>query len=182
MAARAPLRVFMAIKIGDSPPERVVFELRDDMVPKTAENFRCLCTGERAGKGRQGKPLHYKQNTFHRIISGFICQAGDIIHNNGTSGESLYSSNQNKSGEFEDENFKLKHSTPGVLSMANMGKDTNTSQFFITMAPAPQLDGKHVVLGQVVEGMDVVRRMNETAGTLDGLPRLPVTITDCGMA
>ena len=166
-------RVFFDITIGGRPAGKVVFELRGDKVPKTAENFRALCTGEK-GKGRSGKALHFKGSKFHRIIPGFMCQGGDFTRGNGTGGESIYG------GEFKDENFKLKHTKPGLLSMANAGPNTNGSQFFITTEATPFLDGKHAVFGSVVEGMEVVRAM-ERQGTEDGDTRAEVKIADCGV-
>ncbi len=165
-------RVFFDVQIGDAEPERVVFQLRPDVVPKTAENFRALCTGEK-GTGTSGKPLHFKNSSFHRIIPGFMCQGGDFTAGNGTGGESIYGE------KFADENFTLKHTKPGLLSMANAGPDTNGSQFFITVAETPHLDGKHVVFGEVVEGYDVVKKI-EAAGSPSGTPSSKVTIVDCG--
>ena len=137
-----------------------------------AENFRALCTGEK-GDGVSGVPLHYKGTPFHRIIPGFMCQGGDFTRFNGTGGESIYGA------KFADENFIHKHTKPGLLSMANAGPGTNGSQFFITTAETPWLDGMHVVFGEVVEGMDVVREM-ESVGSQSGQTRVPVTIKDCG--
>jgi peptidylprolyl isomerase len=165
-------RVFFDITIGDKAAGRITFELFADVVPKTAENFRALCTGEK-GMGKQGKPLHYKGSRFHRVIQQFMCQGGDFTRGNGTGGESIYGN------KFEDENFKLKHTTPGLLSMANAGPGTNGSQFFITTIVTDWLDGKHVVFGKVVEGMDVVKKM-EAAGSRDGKTSADVVITDCG--
>jgi peptidylprolyl isomerase len=165
-------RVFFDVSIGDQPARRVVFELFADTVPKTAENFRALCTGEK-GVGKSGKPLHYKGSRFHRIIQQFMCQGGDFTRGNGTGGESIYGS------KFEDENFKHKHTVPGLLSMANAGPGTNGSQFFITTVATPWLDGKHVVFGKVVEGTDVIAAM-EAVGSRSGATSVDVVIADCG--
>eukprot|EP00668_Euglena_longa_P042622 GGOE01056411.1.p1 GENE.GGOE01056411.1~~GGOE01056411.1.p1 ORF type:complete len:380 (+),score=123.17 GGOE01056411.1:631-1770(+) len=165
-------RVFFDISIGGKPQDRIVFELRKDIVPKTAENFRCLCTGEK-GMGKQGKRLHFKNSVFHRIIPNFMCQGGDFTKGNGTGGESIYGA------KFADENFQLKHDRPFLLSMANAGRNTNGSQFFITTAPTPHLNGKHCVFGAVVKGQDVVRKM-EMTGTSSGNTRQRVIISDCG--
>jgi peptidylprolyl isomerase len=165
-------RTFFDISIGDKPAGRIVFELFADTVPKTAENFRALCTGEK-GVGKSGKPLHYKGSRFHRIIQQFMCQGGDFTRGNGTGGESIYGE------KFADENFKHKHTTAGLLSMANAGPGTNGSQFFITTVATPWLDGKHVVFGKVVEGNDVLKLM-EAAGSRQGQTSADVVITDCG--
>ncbi|CAN6461558.1 unnamed protein product [Victoria cruziana] len=165
-------KVFFDILVGRAKAGRVVMELFSDVTPKTAENFRCLCTGEK-GIGRSGKPLHYKGSTFHRIIPGFMCQGGDFTRGNGTGGESIYGA------KFEDENFKKKHVGPGVLSMANAGPDTNGSQFFICTAKTPWLDGKHVVFGHVLEGYEVVQAM-ENVGSQSGSTSSAVLIEDCG--
>ena len=165
-------RVFFDITIGDKAAGRITFELFADVVPKTAENFRALCTGEK-GMGKQGKPLHYKGSRFHRVIQQFMCQGGDFTRGNGTGGESIYGN------KFEDENFKLKHTVPGLLSMANAGPGTNGSQFFITTIVTDWLDGKHVVFGKVVEGMDVVKKM-EAVGSRSGQTSADVVIADCG--
>ena len=165
-------RVFFDITIGDKAAGRIVFELFADVVPKTAENFRALCTGEK-GMGKSGKALHYKGSRFHRVIQQFMCQGGDFTRGNGTGGESIYGE------KFADENFKRKHTEPGLLSMANAGPGTNGSQFFITTIVTDWLDGKHVVFGKVTEGMDVVKKM-EAAGSRDGKTSADVVIADCG--
>lgn len=166
--------VFFDISIGGRPAGRISMELFADSVPKTAENFRALCTGEK-GRGTMGKPLHFKGSAFHRIIPGFMCQGGDFTNGNGTGGESIYGPN------FRDENFKHKHTGPGILSMANAGPHTNGSQFFLCTTATPHLDGKHVVFGRVVEGLDVVKLL-EKQGSQGGKCRRPVVIHDCGMA
>ncbi|KAK4385433.1 Peptidyl-prolyl cis-trans isomerase CYP19-3 [Sesamum angolense] len=165
-------KVFFDILIGKAKAGRVVMELFSDTTPKTAENFRALCTGEK-GIGSSGKPLHYKGSKFHRIIPNFMCQGGDFTRGNGTGGESIYGT------KFADENFKLKHTEPGLLSMANAGPNTNGSQFFITTVKTSWLDGKHVVFGKVVDGHSVVKEM-EKVGSDSGSTSLPVVIEDCG--
>lgn len=154
---------------------RIEIELRADVVPKTAENFRCLCTGEKVHiKSRVGKtPLHFKGSTFHRVIPSFMCQGGDFTRHDGTGGESIYGE------KFEDENFVLKHTGPGILSMANAGPNTNGSQFFLCTAKTSWLDGKHVVFGKVVSGYDVVSAI-EQVGSQEGRTRVQVAIADCG--
>ncbi|XP_075711482.1 peptidyl-prolyl cis-trans isomerase-like [Rhinoderma darwinii] len=159
-------RVFFNITADGITLGRVVMELRFDVVPKTAENFLKLCTGE-AGYG-------YKGCTFHRIIPSFMCQGGDFTNHNGTGGKSVYG------GKFEDENFALKHSTPGVLSMANAGPNSNGSQFFISTIKADWLNGKHVVFGSVVEGMEVIKKM-ESYGSNSGKTSKKIVIAHCGV-
>ncbi|KAL5061183.1 hypothetical protein RYX36_032787 [Vicia faba] len=165
-------KVFFDILIGKNKAGRVVMELFADAVPKTAENFRALCTGEK-GIGQLGKPLHFKGSGFHRIIPDFMCQGGDFTRGNGTGGESIYGS------KFADENFSLKHTGHGILSMANSGPNTNGSQFFICTSKTQWLDGKHVVFGKVVDGYSVVQEM-EKVGSQNGRTSEPVVIDDCG--
>ncbi|KAL6494778.1 hypothetical protein OROGR_031578 [Orobanche gracilis] len=166
-------KVFFDIKIGDTPAGRIVMELFADVVPRTAENFRALCTGEK-GIGKSGKPLHFKGSIFHRVIPQFMCQGGDFTKGNGTGGESIYGA------KFADENFTKKHTGPGILSMANSGPGTNGSQFFICTAKTEWLDGKHVVFGKVVEGYDNVVKEMEKVGSGSGKTGKTVTIVDCG--
>merc|ERR1712127_1095293 len=151
---------------------RITMELKADVVPKTAENFRCLCTGEK-GMGKSGKPLHFKGSAFHRVITNFMCQGGDFTAGNGTGGEAIYGA------KFADENFQLKHTGPGILSMANAGPGTNGSQFFLCTVKTSWLDGKHVVFGIVIEGMDVVKAV-EAVGSQSGTPSKKVTVADSG--
>jgi peptidylprolyl isomerase len=163
--------VFFDISIGGAPAGRITFALTGN-TPKTSENFRALCTGEK-GVGKSGKPLHFKNGPFHRIIPGFMAQGGDFTNFNGTGGESIYGT------KFEDENFLNKHTQALQLSMANAGKNTNGSQFFITFGPTPHLDGKHVVFGQVTSGAEVVQAM-ANVGSQSGATKKQVIITDCG--
>merc|ERR1712071_24084 len=165
-------KVFFDIGTEKEAIGRIVMELFADKVPKTVENFRCLCTGEK-GKGKSGKPLHYKGSQFHRIIPNFMVQGGDFTAFNGTGGESIYGM------KFPDENFSMKHTGPGILSMANAGPNTNGSQFFLCTVKTQWLDGKHCVFGSVVEGMDVVKKI-EAVGSQSGKTSKPVVIADCG--
>jgi len=165
-------RVFFDVSIDGKHSGRLIMELFANVTPKTAENFRALCTGEK-GKGKSGKNLHFKGCVFHRIIPDFMIQGGDFTRFNGTGGESIYGN------KFADENFKLKHKSAGTLSMANSGPNTNGSQFFITTTATSWLDGKHVVFGKVVEGLNIVKLM-EKQGSKSGTTKSRVMISDCG--
>mmetsp|Transcript_89366 Transcript_89366/g.204299 ORF Transcript_89366/g.204299 Transcript_89366/m.204299 type:complete len:204 (+) Transcript_89366:34-645(+) len=165
-------KVFFDVSIGGEPAGRVVLGLFGDVVPKTVQNFWHLAKGDK-GTGSSGKPLHYKGSPFHRIIPNFMIQGGDFTRENGTGGESIFGD------KFDDENFKLKHSGPGILSMANAGPGTNGSQFFISTVKTSWLDGRHVVFGKVVEGLEIVTKM-EAVGSQTGTPTKRVVISDSG--
>jgi len=159
--------VYFDITIGGEPAGRIVFGLYGNVVPKTAENFRGLCTGDTQLKHC------YKGSPFHRVIPGFMCQGGDFTNQNGTGGISIYGQ------KFEDENFDLSHYKSGVLSMANSGPNTNGSQFFICTGDCGFLDGKHVVFGEVLEGLDIVQKV-ESYGSQSGSTRAQIIVADCG--
>jgi peptidylprolyl isomerase len=166
--------VFFDIAIDGKDAGRIVMGLFGEDVPRTTENFRALCTGEKGkGKNREGKDLHFKGSFFHRVIPQFMLQGGDFTRGDGTGGESIYGE------KFKDESFKFVHDGPGLLSMANAGPNTNGSQFFITTVKTEWLDGKHVVFGRVTEGMDVVKAI-EALGSGSGRPRAKVEIKNCG--
>ena len=164
--------VFFDISIGGINKGKITFELFKDITPKTSENFRALCTGEK-GKGISKKALHYKGSIFNRVIPGFMCQGGDITLGNGRGGESIYSK------QFDDENFKMNHNKPFVLSMANRGPNTNSSQFFITFVPCPHLNYKHVVFGKVIEGFNVLKLI-EDEGSMSGQTSQTIKIENSG--
>eukprot|EP01016_Furgasonia_blochmanni_P049787 TRINITY_DN75_c0_g1_i2.p1 TRINITY_DN75_c0_g1~~TRINITY_DN75_c0_g1_i2.p1 ORF type:complete len:209 (-),score=71.13 TRINITY_DN75_c0_g1_i2:195-821(-) len=163
-------KIVMTISVDGVPSGDITIGLFGEVVPKTAENFRALCTGDH-GDSATGHQLAFKGSPFHRIIPRFMIQGGDITEGDGTGGESIYGD------RFDDENFKLKHEV-GCVAMANAGPDTNGSQFFITTVDTPWLNGKHVVFGRVVDGMDVVKSI-ESMGSKNGTPQKSVVIADC---
>ncbi|KAI7906065.1 cyclophilin-like domain-containing protein [Cokeromyces recurvatus] len=168
-------RVFFDIDIDGNRIGRIVMELFADEVPKTAENFRALCTGEKGLGKVSNMPLHYRGSIFHRIIKGFMCQGGDFTRRDGKGGESIYGTTT-----FPDESFTRKHDSHGLLSMANRGPNTQSSQFFITTRPTPHLDGKHVVFGRVVSGYNIVEIMENEPVDSNDRPLHTVMIANCG--
>ena len=165
--------VFFDVSVGSTPIGRILIELFADVCPKTAENFRQFCTGEHR---KDGIPQGYKGATFHRVIKDFMIQGGDFVNNDGTGVASIYGGG----GPFEDENFKLKHDAPGLLSMANSGRDTNGCQFFLTCAKCDFLDRKHVVFGRVIDGLLVMRKVENVPTGPNNKPKIVVSITQCG--
>jgi peptidyl-prolyl isomerase D len=179
MPAGGPHFCFLDLAIGDRPLERIVIELFTDKVPLTCNNFSVLCMGDKAVEGAKTIPgtdtvMSYKGSTFHRVIPDFMVQGGDFTNHNGTGGVSIYGA------QFDDENFDYKCDAPGLLAMANRGPNTNGSQFFITCAPCPHLDGKHVVFGRVIRGMNAVRHVEHTPTGDQDRPRTTVRVVDCG--
>ena len=158
-------QVYFDVTIGGAPAGRITIELFANQVPKTAENFRALCTGE--------KGFGYKGCSFHRVITEFMAQGGDFTNHNGTGGKSIYGE------KFADENFNCRHLSRGDLSMANAGPNTNGSQFFLTFIPCSWLDGKHVVFGRCVNGLEVLDKL-EAVGSGSGKTTKPCIIADCG--
>ncbi|KAM6374826.1 NK-tumor recognition protein isoform 15-T17 [Alca torda] len=166
---------FFEIEINREPVGRIMFQLFSDICPKTCKNFLCLCSGEKGIGKTTGKKLCYKGTTFHRVVKNFMIQGGDFSEGNGKGGESIYG------GYFKDENFILKHDRAFLLSMANRGKHTNGSQFFITTKPAPHLDGVHVVFGLVISGFEVIEQIENLKTDTASRPYADVRVIDCGV-
>jgi peptidyl-prolyl cis-trans isomerase B (cyclophilin B) len=172
---------YFDIQIGNEPIKRVVFQLFDEDVPKTCRNFRYLCVNnivvqnDQDQEDKAPKKSSYDNTTFHRVIKDFMIQGGDITNGDGTGGYSMYG------GKFNDENFNLKHNQPGILSMANSGSNTNNSQFFITTNETPWLDGKHVVFGIVIDGYDLIEKIQNIECDSENKPLIPVTIVKSGL-
>ena len=156
---------------------RLVIELFDAAAPRACENFRALCTGEKGISKASKRALSYKGTAFHRIVAGFVCQGGDLVRGDGSGAESVFG------GKFKDEaaGLKLRHAAAGVVGMANSGKNGNGCQFYFTRAEAPRCDGKHVVIGRVVEGLEVLQRIESEAASESGVPRVRVAVADCGV-
>jgi len=167
-------RVYFDISFDNKKVGRIVMELFKNVTPKTAENFRQLCTGEAGISKRSGKLISFKDTIFHRVIKGFMMQGGDFTRFNGTGGESIYGE------KFQDENFQIKHTVKGLLSMANSGKNTNGSQFFITFDATKWLDNKHVVFGRVESGYDICEKIEKISTNSKDAPAYKVSISDCG--
>lgn len=166
-------KVYINIRAGNSELGQIVIKLYSNIVPKTCENFRVLCSGER-GYTNNGTKISYKNSIFHRIIPNFMIQGGDIPNGDGTGKLSIYGDS------FNDESFEVLHDQVGVVSMANSGPDTNGCQFFITTSPQPQLDGKHVAFGQIIAGIEIINEINEL-GSNDGTPLVKISVSDCGL-
>jgi peptidyl-prolyl isomerase G (cyclophilin G) len=176
-ATQGSLQVFLDISIGYKYEGRLIISLFTSVVPRTCYNFKCLCTGDKGLGKMSGKPLHYKNSSFHRVIKGFMAQGGDFTVHNRQGGESVYG------GKFADENFHRKHSKRGILSMANSGPNTNGSQFFLTFTACPHLDGKHVVFGEVIEGWSVLDKMEKVDVGYQNKPvsGQQIEIMNCGV-
>lgn len=163
--------VFFDVIVGSTEIGRIKFELFADIAPRSAENFRQFCTGEYK---KDGIPIGFKKSIFHRVIKDFMVQGGDFVNKDGTGMTSIYG------GPFKDENFSLKHTGPGILSMANSGRDTNGCQFFITCANCEFLDNKHVVFGRIIDGLLVLRKIENIPTGQNNKPKIPVIISQCG--
>ena len=166
-------QVFFDVSIGGAASQRITIDLFTSEAPKSAENFRCLCTGEK-GVGQSGKNLHFLNSKFHRVIPGFMAQGGDFTRGDGRGGESIYG------GRFDDEPFTKRHTGRGVLSMANAGPNTNGSQFFLCFTATPHLDGKHVVFGQVSSGLEVLDALEAVGSAPAGATSKDCVIVGCG--
>jgi cyclophilin family peptidyl-prolyl cis-trans isomerase len=166
-------KCWMDVSVDGKKAFHFKFELYNDICPITCENFRCLCTGEKGNGPTTGLPMHFKGTEFHRVISGFMAQGGDFARDHGQKSESIYG------GRFADENFTVKHTKPGQLSMANAGPDTNGAQFFLTFVGCDWLDGKHCVFGECVEGLEMLGPL-EKLGSSTGKTKAEVRIMDCG--
>lgn len=172
-------KVFLEVTLHKRKLGRIVLELFGDVVPKTVENFRCLCTGEKGLSAVSGRALHFKGSVFHKIVPGKFIQGGDITKGNGQGGDSIY--DQDAEGTFPSENFKLKHDRPGLISMAHKAGELgqNCSQFFFPTKASPKLDGKHTVFGRVIEGVDLLSKL-ESVGSQSGKPLFEAVISECG--
>jgi peptidyl-prolyl isomerase G (cyclophilin G) len=173
MGVKRP-RCFFDVTISGQRVGRIVIELFSDVTPKTCENFRCLCTGEKGIGKTTGKPLHYVGTNFHRVVKDFMVQCGDFLDGNGKGGESIFG------GQFEDDNFDLKHDRPFLLSMANKGPNTNGSQFFITTQPAIHLDGIHTVFGHILQGKEIISEIEQLQVDKKNRPLVDARIFNSG--